>query len=107
MYSHLKNETQPTPTVTPDYSTTASYSPFGPSIEMLASPAIETTPAEVDERTTALWRELVDNSVECELCNEPYDDDDAGHIPRLLICGHTYCQVETPGRVDVTQFARF
>ncbi|CAI5719647.1 unnamed protein product [Hyaloperonospora brassicae] len=61
---------------------------------MPATPAIETAPAEVDERTTALWRELADNSVECELCNEPYDDDDdsAGHIPRLLICGHTYCQ---------------
>lgn len=50
---------------------------------------------EVDEHAVALWRELVDNSVECELCNEPYDDDDGdeGHIPRLLTCGHTYCQV--------------
>ncbi|POM62577.1 hypothetical protein PHPALM_28245, partial [Phytophthora palmivora] len=43
-------------------------------------------PVEVDEHTADLWRELVDNSVECELCNEPYDDNDSedGHIPRLL-----------------------
>ncbi|KAG7388684.1 hypothetical protein PHYBOEH_007765 [Phytophthora boehmeriae] len=52
------------------------------------------SPVEVDDRTAQLWRELVDNSVECELCNEPYDDDDSdlGHIPRLLTCGHTFCQ---------------
>ncbi|KAG1686131.1 hypothetical protein DVH05_007117 [Phytophthora capsici] len=48
-------------------------------------------PVEVDDH---MWRELVDNSLECELCNEPYDDVDSedGHIPRLLTCGHTYCQ---------------
>ncbi|RLN31703.1 hypothetical protein BBJ28_00021908, partial [Nothophytophthora sp. Chile5] len=41
-----------------------------------------------------LWRELADTSVECELCNEPYDEDDGvdGRIPRLLVCGHTFCQ---------------
>ncbi|CAH0475195.1 unnamed protein product [Peronospora belbahrii] len=52
------------------------------------------TPVEVDEHAFAMWRDLVDNSVECELCNEPYDDNDndEGHIPRLLTCGHTYCQ---------------
>ncbi|CAI5703625.1 hypothetical protein KXD40_008832 [Peronospora effusa] len=52
------------------------------------------TPMEVDDHAAALWRELVDNSIECELCNEPYDDNDSdeGHIPRLLTCGHTYCQ---------------
>ncbi|CAI5744149.1 unnamed protein product [Peronospora destructor] len=52
------------------------------------------TPVDVDDHAAALWRELVDNSVECELCNEPYDDNDGdeGHIPRLLTCGHTYCQ---------------
>ncbi|KAH7472667.1 Sorting nexin mvp1 [Phytophthora ramorum] len=51
-------------------------------------------PVEVDEHTAQLWIDFVDNSVECELCNEPYDDDggDEGHIPRLLACGHTYCQ---------------
>ncbi|KAG7383737.1 hypothetical protein PHYPSEUDO_003352 [Phytophthora pseudosyringae] len=51
-------------------------------------------PAEMDEHTADMWRELEDNGVECELCNEPYDDDDSddGHIPRLLTCGHTYCQ---------------
>ncbi|KUF93804.1 hypothetical protein AM588_10004376 [Phytophthora nicotianae] len=54
------------------------------------------TPVEVDEHATDLWLEFADNCVECELCNEPYDDDDGdeGHIPRLLTCGHTYCQVE-------------
>uniref|UniRef100_H3H0E0 PX domain-containing protein n=1 Tax=Phytophthora ramorum TaxID=164328 RepID=H3H0E0_PHYRM len=43
-------------------------------------------PVEVDEHTAQLWIDFVDNSVECELCNEPYDDDggDEGHIPRLL-----------------------
>ncbi|KAI9980457.1 hypothetical protein PInf_026317 [Phytophthora infestans] len=52
------------------------------------------TPVEVDEHTTDLWSEFADSGVECELCNEPYDDDDSdeGHIPRLLTCGHTYCQ---------------
>uniref|UniRef100_A0AAV1TTZ2 PX domain-containing protein n=1 Tax=Peronospora matthiolae TaxID=2874970 RepID=A0AAV1TTZ2_9STRA len=62
---------------------------------MPTSPRIETALDDVDARTSALWRELVDTSVECELCNEPYNDDnadDAGHIPRLLTCGHTYCQ---------------
>lgn len=47
-----------------------------------------------DEHTAQLWRDLVDNSVECELCNEPYaDDEDGDHLPRLLGCGHTFCQV--------------
>lgn len=31
--------------------------------------------------------------VECELCNEDYDDLDEERLPRLLTCGHTYCQV--------------
>uniref|UniRef100_M4B7N8 RING-type domain-containing protein n=1 Tax=Hyaloperonospora arabidopsidis (strain Emoy2) TaxID=559515 RepID=M4B7N8_HYAAE len=62
---------------------------------MPTGPTIETALDDVDARTSALWRELVDTSVECELCNESYNDDnanDAGHIPRLLTCGHTYCQ---------------
>ncbi|KAG4055183.1 hypothetical protein PC123_g9708 [Phytophthora cactorum] len=52
------------------------------------------TLVEVDEHTADMWSEMVDSGVECELCNEPYDDDDGdeGHIPRLLTCGHTYCQ---------------
>lgn len=45
-----------------------------------------------EERAVALWRELVEGSVECELCNEPYDEED-DHVPRLLSCGHTFCQV--------------
>ncbi|KAG6614335.1 sorting nexin [Phytophthora cinnamomi] len=51
-------------------------------------------PAHAEDHAAALWLELVDSSVECELCNEPYDDDGgaSGHIPRLLACGHTYCQ---------------
>jgi hypothetical protein len=63
--------------------------------DMLNGAAPAGSPVEVDEHTATLWRELVDNGVECELCNEPYDDDDGdeGHIPRLLTCGHTYCQV--------------
>ncbi|RLN66672.1 hypothetical protein BBJ29_008105 [Phytophthora kernoviae] len=59
-----------------------------------AAAAAASAPVEVDDHTAQLWREMVDNSVECELCNEPYDDDDSdcGHIPRLLTCGHTFCQ---------------
>ncbi|TYZ66976.1 hypothetical protein PybrP1_000302, partial [[Pythium] brassicae (nom. inval.)] len=30
-------------------------------------------------------------SVECELCNEPYGDEHE-HVPRLLACGHTFCE---------------
>jgi hypothetical protein len=44
------------------------------------------------EEEVELWKELVESSVECELCNEPYDEE-GGHIPRLLSCGHTFCQV--------------
>jgi hypothetical protein len=56
-------------------------------------PAVSTAAAE-DEHTAQLWRDLVDNSVECELCNEPYAEDEYGeHLPRLLGCGHTFCQV--------------
>lgn len=44
-----------------------------------------------EEHAARLWRELVDGSVECELCNNPYDESDA-HAPRLLACGHTFCQ---------------
>ncbi|CAK4601006.1 unnamed protein product [Aphanomyces euteiches] len=36
------------------------------------------------------WKEMLYNSVECELCNEPYGDSE-DHTPRLLICGHTFC----------------
>ncbi|RLN88388.1 hypothetical protein BBJ28_00006156 [Nothophytophthora sp. Chile5] len=59
-------------------------------IRILCTP-YHARPAEDDE----LWRELADTSVECELCNEPYDEDDGvdGRIPRLLVCGHTFCQV--------------
>lgn len=45
-----------------------------------------------EERSLQAWREMVQASVECELCNEPYDDEH-DHIPRLLLCGHTFCQV--------------
>ncbi|RHY97593.1 hypothetical protein DYB35_009953 [Aphanomyces astaci] len=34
------------------------------------------------------WREMLYNSVECELCNEPYGEAE-DHTPRLLNCGHT------------------
>uniref|UniRef100_K3WTC4 PX domain-containing protein n=1 Tax=Globisporangium ultimum (strain ATCC 200006 / CBS 805.95 / DAOM BR144) TaxID=431595 RepID=K3WTC4_GLOUD len=34
---------------------------------------------------------MVQSSVECELCNEPYGDE-SEHTPRLLSCGHTFCQ---------------
>ncbi|TDH67492.1 hypothetical protein CCR75_008820 [Bremia lactucae] len=56
--------------------------------------AASTAPVEMDDHTIDMWRDLADNGVECELCNEQYDDDDGddGHIPRLLTCGHTYCQ---------------
>ncbi|DAZ97785.1 TPA: hypothetical protein N0F65_009531 [Lagenidium giganteum] len=47
--------------------------------------------AMADERAVELWREFVDSSVECELCNEPYEDD-GPHVPRLLACGHTFCE---------------
>lgn len=59
-----------------------------------APPLAAPSAAEEDERAAQLWREVVDNSVECELCNEPYADagDDGDHIPRLLSCGHTFCQ---------------
>ncbi|KAI9920161.1 hypothetical protein PsorP6_015796 [Peronosclerospora sorghi] len=53
------------------------------------------SPVDVDDHAAVLLRELMENRVECELCNEPYDDDDesdVGHIPRLLTCGHTHCQ---------------
>ncbi|ETW08974.1 hypothetical protein H310_01452 [Aphanomyces invadans] len=36
------------------------------------------------------WREMLYNSVECELCNEPYAEAE-DHTPRLLNCGHTFC----------------
>ncbi|KAF0754257.1 hypothetical protein AaE_005403, partial [Aphanomyces astaci] len=36
------------------------------------------------------WREMLYNSVECELCNEPYGEAE-DHTPRLLNCGHTFC----------------
>ncbi|CAK4490718.1 unnamed protein product [Aphanomyces euteiches] len=36
------------------------------------------------------WKEMLYNSVECELCNEPYGDSE-DHTPRLLSCGHTFC----------------
>lgn len=45
-----------------------------------------------EERSLQNWRELVQASVECELCNEPYGDEPE-HVPRLLVCGHTFCQV--------------
>lgn len=45
-----------------------------------------------EERSLQAWREMVQASVECELCNEPYGDEQ-DHIPRLLSCGHTFCQV--------------
>ncbi|GLE02792.1 hypothetical protein PINS_up011647 [Pythium insidiosum] len=44
-----------------------------------------------DDHAARIWRELVESSVECELCNEPYDESDE-HMPRLLSCGHTFCQ---------------
>ncbi|GAB9474826.1 Sorting nexin [Globisporangium polare] len=44
-----------------------------------------------EERSLQAWREMVQASVECELCNEPYGDEQ-DHIPRLLSCGHTFCQ---------------
>lgn len=64
-------------------------------VKMLSMSTAIGSPVEVDELAGAMWREFVDNGVECELCNEPYDDDDTheGHVPRLLTCGHTYCQV--------------
>ncbi|TMW55284.1 hypothetical protein Poli38472_013175 [Pythium oligandrum] len=43
------------------------------------------------DHAAQLWRELVESSLECELCNEPYDESDE-HLPRLLSCGHTFCQ---------------
>lgn len=45
-----------------------------------------------EERSLQTWRELVQASVECELCNEPYGDE-LEHVPRLLACGHTFCEV--------------
>nr|CCA21013.1 conserved hypothetical protein [Albugo laibachii Nc14] len=46
---------------------------------------------EEDEDAMTLWHQLVLNSVECELCNEPYSSS-GPHIPRLLSCGHTFCE---------------
>ncbi|OQR90447.1 hypothetical protein ACHHYP_05508 [Achlya hypogyna] len=37
------------------------------------------------------WKELLYSSLECEICNLPYDNTDE-HTPRLLSCGHTFCQ---------------
>ncbi|OQS02591.1 hypothetical protein THRCLA_05053 [Thraustotheca clavata] len=37
------------------------------------------------------WKEMLYSSVECELCNEQYGNAE-GHTPRLLECGHTFCQ---------------
>ncbi|KAJ0412400.1 hypothetical protein ATCC90586_005420 [Pythium insidiosum] len=61
----------------------ASASPFSPPASMLHD--------EEDDHAARIWRELVESSVECELCNEPYDESDE-HMPRLLSCGHTFCQ---------------
>lgn len=47
-----------------------------------------------EERSLQFWHEMVQSSVECELCNEPYGDE-PDHIPRLLSCGHTFCQVRS------------
>ena len=32
------------------------------------------------------------SAVECDLCAEEYGDEIDDRIPRLLACGHTYCQ---------------
>ncbi|KAJ0409599.1 hypothetical protein P43SY_008471 [Pythium insidiosum] len=61
----------------------ANASPFSPPASMLHD--------EEDDHAARIWRELVESSVECELCNEPYDESDE-HMPRLLSCGHTFCQ---------------
>ncbi|EQC40776.1 hypothetical protein SDRG_01847 [Saprolegnia diclina VS20] len=44
------------------------------------------TPTSDDE-----WKEMLYSSLECEICNLPYDNTET-HTPRLLSCGHTFCQ---------------
>ncbi|KAL8018522.1 putative Phox domain, Zinc finger, RING-type, Zinc finger, RING/FYVE/PHD-type, PX domain superfamily [Plasmopara halstedii] len=68
---------------------------FSPIFTFSAKMRFGLTSSEIkEEQSGDMWRDLADSGFECELCNEQYDDNDGenGHIPRLLTCGHTYCQ---------------